>query len=343
MHLRILLITLCCLPTLVSSLRGEVVINEVLFDPEGADTDLEWVELLNNGSSSIDLRDYLLDADGPNFLLPEYLLLPGDILVVHTNFTGIPYVDAGHMYLYNPDHNLGNTHGFVGLWRPNEYGQVAEFFVSYVEYGAPNQTWESQAVTAEIWYEDEFVPDVAAGHSLHWDGNGIGAAFWFDDASPVPGVAEELTEVMLVSFVAGMAGNGIQLHWSSGFTGSHFSIRRAEAPALQLEEIATIAPRAGTGSPLIYSWMDDDITPGRAYNYQLSGIDANGQVLFQSAVTLVTTSGPGAFRLLNNHPNPFNSSTHIRFQLFRQTPVDLVIYNTLGQTVRWLLQGEELA
>ncbi len=193
--MRTWLIILCCLPALVASLRGEVLINEVLFDPEGVDTGEEWVELLNSGTETINLRDYLLDADGPNFMLPDYLLPPGEILTVHTNFQGDPYVEDGHMYLFNQDHNLGNSHGFVGLWRPNDFGQVAEFFVSYVAYGAPGQTWESQAVTAGIWYDGEFVPDVAAGHSIHWDGCGVGAAFWYDDPEPVPGPSEVITEI----------------------------------------------------------------------------------------------------------------------------------------------------
>jgi hypothetical protein len=205
------LIVLCCLPLLISSLYGEVLVNELLFDPEGADTDLEWVELFNDGADSVNLRDYLLDVDGPNFMLPEYILPPGEILVVHTNFSGTPYVEDGHMYLYNTDHNMGNTHGFVGLWRPNDFGQVADFFVSYVEYGAPDQTWESQAVTAEIWYEDEFVPDVAAGHSIHWNGQGVGAAFWYDDAEPVAGGTETVTEIMMGSSDTIMEGEIVRL------------------------------------------------------------------------------------------------------------------------------------
>jgi hypothetical protein len=250
------LIVLCCLPLLISSLYGEIVVNELLFDPDGTDTDLEWVELMNDGAQSINLRDYLLDVDGPNFMLPEYILPPGEILTVHTNYSGTPHVEDGHMYLYNTDHNMGNSHGFVGLWRPNDFGQIADFFVSYVEYGAPGQTWESQAVTAEIWYDDEFVPDVAAGHSIHWDGLGLGAAFWYDDPEPVGGESETVTEVMM---------------------GSSDTIMNREN-----------------------------------------------------------------IRLLPNYPNPFNASTRIRFQLMETSSVNLTIHNTLGQTVRSLLNGSHL-
>jgi hypothetical protein len=48
---------------------------------------------------------------------------------------------------------------------------------------------------------------------------------------------------------------------------------------------------------------------------------------------------PFAFRVLGNFPNPFNGRTTICFQLPEQTPVEIVIYNTLGQLVHHLRLG----
>jgi hypothetical protein len=48
---------------------------------------------------------------------------------------------------------------------------------------------------------------------------------------------------------------------------------------------------------------------------------------------------PKYFELYQNHPNPFNSETVIRFNLEKPAEVTLVIYNSLGQKVRTLLQG----
>lgn len=42
---------------------------------------------------------------------------------------------------------------------------------------------------------------------------------------------------------------------------------------------------------------------------------------------------PREFRLMQNHPNPFNAMTHIRYQLPDPCHVTLQIYNTLGQEV----------
>jgi ligand-binding sensor domain-containing protein len=50
---------------------------------------------------------------------------------------------------------------------------------------------------------------------------------------------------------------------------------------------------------------------------------------------------PYKFALKQNYPNPFNPETHIVYSLSQKSPVKLTIYNTLGQKVRTLFQGEQ--
>ena len=52
---------------------------------------------------------------------------------------------------------------------------------------------------------------------------------------------------------------------------------------------------------------------------------------------------PASFDLLQNHPNPFNSSTVIRFDLPNPADVVLKIYNVRGQEVKTLLNERQSA
>ena len=50
-------------------------------------------------------------------------------------------------------------------------------------------------------------------------------------------------------------------------------------------------------------------------------------------------AGPDAFTLGQNRPNPFNPTTAIEFSLPAQSPVELTVFDALGQRVRTLLSG----
>ncbi len=54
-------------------------------------------------------------------------------------------------------------------------------------------------------------------------------------------------------------------------------------------------------------------------------------------------SGPGTFALYQNHPNPFNPETCIRYSLPRDTHVRLDIYNIQGQRIRCLVDTDQSA
>ncbi len=53
------------------------------------------------------------------------------------------------------------------------------------------------------------------------------------------------------------------------------------------------------------------------------------------------TEIPEKFTLMNNYPNPFNPSTHIKFHLTESGPVTLKIYDVLGNEIKTLLNEEK--
>ncbi len=59
------------------------------------------------------------------------------------------------------------------------------------------------------------------------------------------------------------------------------------------------------------------------------------------AVKVDDTALPGDFALLQNHPNPFNPTTTIRYSLSRPHLVQIEVYNVLGQLVSTLENSEQ--
>ena len=67
-------------------------------------------------------------------------------------------------------------------------------------------------------------------------------------------------------------------------------------------------------------------------------------MLFRSTnVADAPTDAPNSFELLGNHPNPFNPSTTIFFQLDKTADVSLAIYDVHGRLVRQLVSGQYAA
>jgi hypothetical protein len=77
--------------------------------------------------------------------------------------------------------------------------------------------------------------------------------------------------------------------------------------------------------------------------YRIATIDTDGYASGYSnttSVTLVTAIDDVAsysFQLYQNHPNPFNPTTFIRYEVNERTPVTLNVYDVQGRLVRQLV------
>ncbi len=47
-------------------LRAEVIISEIMYDPQNTDTNREWVELFNNGSTAVSLSGWQFGIPSTN-------------------------------------------------------------------------------------------------------------------------------------------------------------------------------------------------------------------------------------------------------------------------------------
>jgi len=63
----------------LKAVSADVVLTEVMYNPtQASDTDLEWIEIYNNGTESINLSSWKID--GNNF--DYFVILPGEFIVV---------------------------------------------------------------------------------------------------------------------------------------------------------------------------------------------------------------------------------------------------------------------
>ncbi|NOY25621.1 MAG: lamin tail domain-containing protein, partial [Oligoflexia bacterium] len=137
-----------------SALAGDVVLNELLYDPasSGGDSGAEWIELCNPTSRPIDLAGWSVEAGGSSFSnifdFPALSISPGEHLLIGAGST---YTLSGTMQ------NGGSATDGVRLL--DDLGAV----VDTVLYDSPNT---NSLVDDSGGVGVEFAIDVAEGHTL---------------------------------------------------------------------------------------------------------------------------------------------------------------------------------
>lgn len=149
--------------------KGAIVINEVLYDPDGVDSSKEYIRLYNNGTEAVDLTNWDLDpSSAPYYTFPSFTLSAQSFVTIHINTSGT----NTNTDLYDGEStNMSNTKGPVALFNNTAHSQST--IIDYIEYGAGGQTNESKAVSAGIWTAGNFIPDVEAGKSIKLKTDGV--------------------------------------------------------------------------------------------------------------------------------------------------------------------------
>ncbi|MBI2417394.1 MAG: VCBS repeat-containing protein [Ignavibacteriales bacterium] len=185
-------------------------------------------------------------------------------------------------------------------------------------------------------YNNDGIIDIAA-----FSGNSNEIFFYPNLSAPLP--------VELVSFTASARGRSLLLAWetatevnNSGFVIEHLGGIDSSYFTTGGIKWKTIGFVAGAGNSNVkkeYAYTDVNPVNGKNY-YRLKQIDNNGSFSYSDTIEAVYGNAPREFLLTQNYPNPFNPSTVITFTVPANGRATLKIYNTLGQLVTVLLDGE---
>lgn len=170
---------------------------------------------------------------------------------------------------------------------------------------------------------------------FYTNGNSYNIDYWYIDDVMITDL--DWVPVELSSFNASVNESAVELSWitSTETNNSGFEIQRGTNG--DFETIAFINGMGTTTEPQAYSFSDEKVSVG-VHSYRLKQIDFDGTFEYSNIVE-VDVPAPSSFLLEQNYPNPFNPTTTIKFALPVETAVQLSVYNTIGEKVAEVFNG----
>jgi hypothetical protein len=193
MHSRYLACTLGVVALLsTTAVSGQVVINEVLFDPIGVNFGGQIVEIRNQGASPEAVGGFWLYFAPARWQFPADAapIPPGETIRVHVNSHGVATVSDYFTGIAGM-RNL-NQKDAVAVYSTNVFTNPA-VLVDFVQWGGASNAGEDVAAAAGQWTVGTFVNVEALrdGSSIAYDGSGFTPGDWCVDGTPTLGATND--------------------------------------------------------------------------------------------------------------------------------------------------------
>ena len=256
---------------------------------------------------------------------------PNNNMLFHvwTNSGGFPGTDLITPFIVTPEATLQNTSAMtridLRLYISQLSNLTGNFHIGFtVPTGTVNITGFSPA---------------AANRSSNFNGTTWSSATADHHFRVIMGNPSNIP-VELTSFTASVTPQGhAVLNWStaSEINNRGFEIERRSADG-QFATVGFVEGYGTTTKEQNYTYVDRSVNPG-TYYYRLKQIDFDGRFEYFGEVELDVTP-PLAFGLEQNYPNPFNPNTSIKYSVAEAGFVRLAVYNTLGEEISVLVNGQ---
>jgi hypothetical protein len=148
--------------------------------------------------------------------------------------------------------------------------------------------------------------------------------------------------VELTLFTAKVKDNKVNLYWKTETEVNNFGFdieRKTNEGGWY--KISFVKGNGNSNSPKEYFYTDDKLIGGSKFQYRLKQVDNDGQFEYSDIVEVEII--PDKFALFQNYPNPFNPSTIIRYQIPKESKVNIKIYDVLGAQIMELVNETKVA
>jgi len=232
----------------------------------------------------------------------------------------------------------------------NNTGDVSTSFA--IEVTASSCNWSFWMPPNGFWPMNSAV---AGSYWLFWGtnicnpcGNGFQTPYYWNKAggyTPMIRAMVSQSSMLPVNFLTPLTGKEVNgsalLNWSTAQEKNNqgFFVERRIADQQDgfFEKIAFVDGKINSNVQNGYVYDDRNVSPG-TYTYRLTQLDLDGAQHLSNTVN-VTIGSPDEYVLGQNYPNPC-TTTQINFSLPLAGPTKLIVYNSLGQAVRILVDGD---